>query len=287
MSKNGAVVVTGVSSGIGEAIARELIAQGHPVFGSVRSDRDADAAAARMGAGFTPLVFDVTDEAAVLRGRDAVAARLGDGRLAGLVNNAGIAVGGPLLHQDAATFARHFEINVTGAFRVTQAFCPLLGTDPERGGDPGRIVMMSSISGRLATPFLGAYAASKHALEGYADTLRRELMPFGIDVVILGPGAVNTPIWDKAEEDAKAVSFPEPYAAPYRGFTRYMVENGRKGLAPQVIARAVADALGAKNPRARRALLANMVMGWTIPTLLPRRRLDRILARQMGLVAKR
>ncbi len=283
MMERSAVVVTGVSSGIGAAIAQELIERGHHVFGSVRSHGDAEQAAKRLRSPFTPLVFDVTDEKAIGRAAASVASALGGTRLAGLVNNAGIAIAAPLLYQDVQTFARHFEINVTGAFRVTQAFCPLIGTDPARTGAPGRIVMMSSVSGRLATPFLGAYASSKHALEGLADALRRELVPFGIDVVILGPGAVATPIWDKAETEAEARSFPEPYAVPYRDMTAYMVANGRKGLPPRVIARAVADALTAGKPRARRALLANRIAGWTIPTLMPKRWLDRVLAKRMGL----
>ena len=280
-----AVVVTGVSSGIGRAVADTLTERGYHVFGSVRTRVDADRVADELGAArFTPLLFDVTDVAAIAEAAERVATMLGGGMLAGLVNSAGIAAAGPLLHQDPAEFARHFEINVTGPFLVTQAFAPLLGADRTRDGAPGRIVIVSSISGGLATPFLGAYAASKHAVEAYADTLRRELMPFGIDVVIIAPGAVRTPIWDKAEtQDANAYA-ETIYAAAIAGMRQYMVANGRKGLPPAHVGRLVADALSARSPRAHQPVLKGRFVNWTVPRAMPRRMLDRVLARRMGLL---
>ncbi len=282
-----AVVVTGVSSGIGRAIADTLVERGYHVFGSVRTRRDADRLAGEIGrACFTPLLFDVTDAAAIADAAAFVAAALGGGTLAGLVNSAGIADAGPLLYQTAAEFARHFEINVTGPFLVTQAFAPLLGVDPARSGRPGRIVIVSSISGTLATPFLGAYAASKHALEGYADALRRELMPFGIDVVIVAPGAVSTPIWDKAEKSDTAAYAGTRYAAALAGMRQYMVANGRRGLPPEHVGRVVADALAARAPKAHQPVLKGRFANWSMPRVMPRRMLDRILARKMGLLPK-
>lgn len=281
----GAVVVTGVSSGIGRAVADELAARGHHVFGSVRTRADADRVAGEIGrARFTPLLFDVADATAIREAAGLVAVRLEGDTLAGLVNSAGIATAGPLLHQSAAEFARHFEINVTGPFLVTQAFAPLLGADRTRAGKPGRIIIVSSISGGLATPFLGAYAASKHALEGYADALRRELVPFGIDVVIIAPGAVRTPIWDKAEQDDTGAYADTVYASALGRMQRYMVANGRKGLPPEHVGRIVADALSARMPKAHQPVLKGRFGNWTVPRAMPRRMLDRILARKMGLL---
>ncbi|MBA4210573.1 MAG: oxidoreductase, partial [Parvibaculum sp.] len=194
------VVVTGVSTGIGNAAARVLAKKGFRVFGSVRKEADAAALKKDLGESFVPLVFDVTDEAGVARAAAEVRAALGGEKLAGLVNNAGIAVSGPLIDLDPDEFRKQMEVNVTGPFLVTQAFAPLLGTDRALKGEPGRIVNISSVAGIRAMPFLGPYAASKFALEGFSEALRRELMMFGIDVVVIGPGPVKTAIWDKAEE---------------------------------------------------------------------------------------
>ena len=194
-----AVVVTGASTGIGRAAVARAVREGCQVFASVRKQADADSLTQEFGDAVTPLLFDVADETAVKAGAAQVAQALGDKKLFGLVNNAGIAVPGPLLYLDAEDLKRQFEINVIGVHRVTQAFAPLLGADQDRTGNPGRIVMISSVGGQNGAPFVGPYAASKFALEGYSQSLRRELMLFGIDVIVIGPGAIATPIWDKAE----------------------------------------------------------------------------------------
>ena len=282
-SSAGTVVVTGVSSGIGRATAEVLLERGYRVFGSVRTNDDADRLGGELGDGFMPLVFDVTDAPAIAKAASVVAEDLGDARLFGLVNSAGLAVAGPLLYQSEAEFARHLDVNVTGPFRVTQAFAPLLGADRARRGAPGRIVVISSISGQLATPFLGAYAASKHAVEGYADSLRRELIVFGIDVVIVAPGAVSTPIWDKADREDAGAYAPTPYASAFAQVRAYMIANGRKGLAPEAIAGVVANALVAKRPKAYQPVLRGRFANWTVPRSMPRRVLDRVMASKTGL----
>lgn len=188
------VIVTGASTGIGWGCVKVLIASGIRVFGSVRKRIDADRLSKEFGTNFRPLIFDVTDAAAVAAGAKEVEAALGDETLFGLVNNAGIAVPGPLLYQEIDDFKHQITVNLVGQLIVTQAFAPLLGVDRSRRGAPGRIVMMSSVAGRNASPFVGAYSASKFALEGLSESLRRELMLFGIDVIIVAPGAVATPI---------------------------------------------------------------------------------------------
>ncbi len=281
----GTVVVTGVSSGIGRATAEVLLARGYHVFGSVRSQADADRMVHEIGEQrFTPLLFDVTDEAGIAAAAEVVARALGRRTLTALVNSAGIALSGPLLHQSASEFAKHFEVNVIGPFLVTRAFTPLLGADSARAGSRGKIIMVSSISGGLATPFLGAYAASKHALEGYADALRRELMMHGIDVVVVGPGAVRTAIWDKAEKTDADVYSATPYAAAFAGFRNYVITGGRQGLPATHVGEVIAAIIAAKRPRARYAVLKGRFANWTLPRLMPRRVLDRILAKRMGLI---
>src|SRR5438477_8562922 len=210
MAASRSVVVTGASTGIGWACVKVLIASGFHVFGSVRKQADAERLAKEFGNSFTPLIFDVTDEAAVAVGAKQVETALAGATLFGLVNNAGIAVPGPLLYLKVDDFKNQMAVNLTGQLIVTQAFAPLLGADRERTGAPGRIVMISSVGGKNALPFVGPYAASKFALEGLSESLRRELMVFGIDVIVVAPGAVATPIWDKSDVDVT------PYAnTPY------------------------------------------------------------------------
>src|ERR1700681_137741 len=194
------VVITGASTGIGWATAKLLLERGFRVFGSVRKQADADRLRGEFGANFTPLLFDVTNEAAVLAAAREVRAALGGETLFGLVNNAGIAVAGPVLELAADEFRRQMDVNVIGPIIATQAFGPLLGSDSSLKGPKGRIVMISSVAGKSGNPLMSAYAASKHAIEGLSESLRREMMLFGIDVIIIAPGAVNTPIWGKSDD---------------------------------------------------------------------------------------
>src|SRR6202044_825313 len=167
------VVITGASTGIGFAAAKLLLARGFRVFGSVRKQADGDRLKNEFGANFIPLVFDVTDEAAVFAAAREVRSALNGETLAGLVNNAGIAVAGPLLEISADQFRRQMEVNVIGPVIATQAFGPLLGSDPSLKGRKGRIVMISSVAGKSGNPLASPYAASKHAIEGLSESLRR------------------------------------------------------------------------------------------------------------------
>ena len=277
------VVVTGVSTGIGLAIARVLAGHGVHVFGSVRRPGDADRVRAELGDRFTPLLFDVTDTAAIAAAVPAVAEWLGRGRLWGLVNNAGIGVGGPLIHQPLDLVRRHLEVNVIGALATAQAFAPLLGTDRTREGAPGRIIQMSSVAGRMSAPFLGAYAASKHALEGMSGALRRELMVFGIDVILINPGSVATPIWDKAEEQDVSRYADTEYVPFLTRFLTAALKSGRGGLPASAVGDVVWTALSAKRPRTFYPVMRSRLLNWTIPLALPARVLDRLIANRLGI----
>ncbi len=224
------VVVTGASTGIGWAVAKFLIGRGYRVFGSVRKQADADRLKDELGANFTPLLFDVTDEPAVLAAARTVREVLGGETLAGLVNNAGIAVAGPLLELSADDFRRQMDVNVIGPVIATQAFGPLLGADPSLKRPKGRIVMISSVAGKDGNPLSAPYCTSKHAIEGLSESLRRELMLFGIDVIIIAPGAVKTPIWSKAEQIDLSVYQNSPYLPALNKVMAFMMEIGAKGL---------------------------------------------------------
>ncbi|HAJ45042.1 MAG TPA: oxidoreductase, partial [Alphaproteobacteria bacterium] len=224
------VVVTGVSTGIGWGAVKVLTGKGLHVFGSVRKQADADRLKAEFGAKFTPLLFDVMDEAAVRKGAEQVRDTLKGETLLGLVNNAGIAIGGPLLHQSLKDFRAQIDINLIGAFITTQAFLPQLGADRTLKGKPGRVVHITSMGGKIGAPFLGAYCAAKHGLEGFSESLRRELMIYGIDSLVIGPGAVKTAIWDKAEAQDISIYANTDYKTILEKFTQNFYAEGRNGL---------------------------------------------------------
>jgi NAD(P)-dependent dehydrogenase (short-subunit alcohol dehydrogenase family) len=280
------VVVTGVSTGIGFGTARVLTGASYRVFGSVRRTVDANRVAAELGPNFTPLLFDVTDEAAVAAAARAVRAAQNGERLAGLVNNAGVAVAGPLLEISIEEFRQQIEINLVGQMIVTRAFAPLVGTDPSLHGPPGRIVMISSVAGKRGSPFVGPYAASKHGLEGLSESLRRELTVYGIDVVIIGPGAIKTPIWDKADAVDLARYKDTPY---YDALTRvrgFVADMARTGLPTEKVGELVLKALTHRRPRARYTIVPDRLVNF-ITGLLPTRVLDREIARRLGFTKKR
>ena len=275
------VVVTGTSTGIGYATARVLLDHGMHVFGSVRQAADAERLQRELGSRFTPLVFDVTDHAAVVQAAQQVNAQLNGCALFGLVNNAGVAFPGPLLHLPIGDFRRQLEVNLTAQLFVTQTFLPLLGTDETRRGPRGRVVMMSSIGGRTAAPFVGAYSASKFALEGLSESLRRELIVYGIDVIVIAPGAIATPIWDKVDTLDLDRLAHTPYGPAMKLMKAVSLENGRRGLPAEVIGRTVLEALTASRPKVRYTVTPDPIK-FFLGRVLPKRFVDRLIAGRLG-----
>ena len=278
------VVVTGASTGIGHATAKLLLDKGFKVFGSVRKQADADRLKNELGANFTPLLFDITDEAAVLSAARDVRAALAGETLAGLVNNAGIAVAGPVLELSADQFRRQMDVNVIGPIIATQAFGPLLGSDPQLRGPKGRVVMISSVAGKNGNPLTPAYAASKHALEGLSESLRRELMLFGIDVIIIAPGPVKTPIWGKGQEAVNTDNYKNsPYLPALQKVSAYMKQLDAIGLPPEKVAERVFDALTLSHPKVRYQIAPDPLRH-IVTSYLPKRMVDRIIAKRLGLM---
>ncbi len=243
------VVVTGASSGIGKACALRLVAEGWRVFAGVRTQADASALRVTANDNLIPVIVDVTDAHSVQALAERVGHSVGASGLHGLVNNAGIATGGVLEVVDLAEFRRVLEVNVTGQLAVTQRLIPLL-----RVGR-GRIVMMSSIAGRSALPILGPYAASKHALEALADSLRLELRPWGMHVSAVEPGTIATPIWEKALTSAETVvaKYPAEVRRLYGPLIDAMLAGLRtvRGAPVDLVSDAVLHALQARRPKAR------------------------------------
>lgn len=277
------VLITGASTGIGRSAAQHLSARGWQVFAGVRKAKDGDVLRAADDR-IKPILLDVTNADQVEEAVATVRAALNGQKLAGLVNNAGIANMGPLAVQPLDQFKSHFDVNVFGLLRASQAFVPLLGMDESLAGAPGRIINITSVGGRLASPFLGAYTATKHAVESMTDSLRRELVIFGIDAIAIGPGAVATPIWDKAEQDNSSNPYSNtPWAKAIEKFSETMLEGGRTGLDPQIIAETIETALTARKPKARYAPVPNKLTNFTLPMLLPKRVVDGFFWKRFGL----
>jgi len=281
-----AVVVTGVSTGIGWGAAKVLTGAGFKVFGSVRKDADAKRLQAELGANFTPLMFDVTDETAVRAAVGQVRASLNGQKLFGLVNNAGISVVGPVLYLPVEDFRKQLEVNLTGLVIATQAFAPLLGVDDNLAGAPGRIVNISSIGGTSATPIITAYNTSKFGVEGLSEGLRRELMLFGIDVVVVAPGAVATAIWEKGEQVDVTRYANTPYAKAIDKVKQFANRQASKGLPPERLGELIKLALTTPNPKTRYVLTPEPMLHWLLNNL-PKRRVDRMIAGQLGLLPEK
>jgi NAD(P)-dependent dehydrogenase (short-subunit alcohol dehydrogenase family) len=278
------VVVTGVSTGIGWGTTKVLIAKGVRVFGSVRKQADADRLQKEFGDGFVPLMMDITDADAVYQAAQKVGSMIGDRNLIGLVNNAGIVVSGPLLYLRPSEYRRQLDVNMVSPLVVTQAFAPLLGTDKKRQGPAGRIVNITSSGAKIPIPLLGAYSASKCGLEGMSDVLRLELMLFGIDLVMIEPGFVNTTMYDKGEKEDLSEFEPTEYWNAVQNFQKFIVCEGRKGFSPERLGEAVYLALSTAKPKARYAVIKRRFKNWTLPRLLPARMLDAVVAKQLKFI---
>jgi len=275
-----AVLITGSSTGIGRACALALDRHGFDVFAGVRRAEDGEALRAAASPRLEPLELDVTDAdqiaAAAARVREAAG-----GRLAGLVNNAGIVVPAPVEGVELDELRRQLEVNVVSQVAVTQAMLPML-----RAGR-GRIVLMSSIGGRMSTPMLGPYSASKHALEALGDALRQELRPFGIEVALIEPGAIATPFWGKGRAAADRLlgsidaAVRELYREQIEVVEAAAVAAEERGIAPERVADAVVHALTAERPRTRYLVGTDARIQAALRRLVPDRVLDRLVAREL------
>lgn len=283
--KRGAVVVTGTSTGIGRATAELLAGAGYRVFAGVRKKADWDALHKSLPQ-VTPLMIDVTDEESIAAAAAAVASTVGEEGLRGLVNNAGVSVPGPLEFLPLADLRRQLETNVIGQVAVTQAFLPLL-----RKGR-GRIVNIGSVGGRMSTPFLGAYSASKFAMEAISDSLRMELRPWGIHVALIEPGSIKTPLWERGRSaaDDLLVKVPAEMEALYGEAIERLREASvtfeKRGIGPEAVAKAVKHALASKRPRTRYLVGMDARAQAMLKTVASDRMLDRLVAWQLKLPKK-
>lgn len=279
---NQSVVITGASSGIGLGASEVMVARGWRVFGSVRKAEDGERLKTELGENFTPVEFDVTDEAAVERGAAEVRKALDGKKLGGLVNNAGIAVGGPLLSMPLDDFRKQLEVNLTGVVACVKAFGPLLGVDRSLAGEPGRIVNVGSVGGTNAFPLMAPYHVSKFGLEGLTDSMRRELMPFGVDASLVAAGNVATPIWSKADREKYGSDVRPEYVEPIDAMFEQFEKMAEKGLTPEYIGERICEQLTKKRPAAR-VLATPAPLTYLAMKYLPKRMVDGIVAKRLGL----
>jgi NAD(P)-dependent dehydrogenase (short-subunit alcohol dehydrogenase family) len=277
----GAVVVTGASTGIGRATALRLARLGFEVLAGVRRGADGERLAADASGALTPLSIDVSDAASIEAAAAEVERAAGAAGLRGLVNNAGVAEPGPVELLPLETLRRQLEVNVVGQVAVTQAVLPLL----RRGR--GRIVNVSSVGGRVSTPALGAYSASKFALEALSDSLRMELRPWGIDVVVIEPGSIRTEIWRRGEKQADSLMerLPEAqrelYAPLVAGMRRLSAQTQERAIPAERVADRIARALTVRRPRTRYVVGADARIQIALAAMLPDRVFDALVLRML------
>jgi NAD(P)-dependent dehydrogenase (short-subunit alcohol dehydrogenase family) len=279
-------IITGASTGIGEACALRLDNAGWRVFAGVRKEADAQRLKSEASDRLTPIMIDVTDQAQIDAAAKTVAAAVGTAGLQGIVNNAGMSVNGPLEYLTSDDLRKQFEVNVVGQIAMTRTFLELI-----RKGH-GRIVYIGSIAGKFATPFLGPYSASKHAMEALSDSLRRELRPWGIHVALVEPGSIATKIWEKGQADANEFekNMPEEATMRYgKAFDALRVaakKFGDAGIPADRVARVVEHALTSGRPRTRYIVGFDATMQRLLAALVPDRTLDRLVAMQLKLPTK-
>jgi NAD(P)-dependent dehydrogenase (short-subunit alcohol dehydrogenase family) len=278
-----AVVITGTSTGIGRACALHLAEKGYRVFAGVRKETDGDTLKRESSDRLTPVILDVTDDETINKAAELVSELTGDSGLFGLINNAGIVVAGPLEFISLEDFWRQLHVNLSGQLAVIQAFLPLLRKAK------GRIINITSIGGRQPVPFMGPYCASKAAFEALTDSLRMELFPFGIQVSIVTPGNIKTPIWDKtrkrSQEEIKKLppNIHEFYGEAINSMLKGASKMEDSGLSPEVVAYVVATALEAIKPRTRYIVGMDAKIQVLMSRFLPDRLRDRIVSRFLGI----
>lgn len=277
------ILITGASTGIGEACALHLAARGWRVFAGVRREADGQALSAKASGNVLPILLDVTRQEDIDAAVAHISGMVGDAGLHGLFNNAGIGVGGPLEFLPTGMILQQFQVNVFGAIAVTQAFLPLVRKAR------GRILFTSSNSGFWCEPFLSVYGGTKHALEAIGDSLRVELRPWGIHVALIEPGMIKTPIWDKARQAAGNASEILPaealelYAAPLEALRKMVKETPAIAASPRRVALAVQHALESHRPRTRYRVGIDSRFQFHLRRLMTDRMRDRLALWIMGL----
>ncbi|MDX6606922.1 MAG: hypothetical protein QOD14_1462 [Solirubrobacterales bacterium] len=280
-NKSGAVVVTGASTGIGRATALFLDGKGYRVFAGVRKQADAKSLADESSDRLTPITIDVTKERSIASAKQKVQRAVGKDGLVGLVNNAGVGNGGPVETLDLQDLRDVLEVNLVGQVAVTQAFLPLVRKAK------GTIVFLASIGGRVASPFMSPYNTSKFAIEALGESLRHELAPWEIDVAVVEPGSIDTPIWRKGaetidEQTAKMSSTAKRlYGKQLVRMEEVLTETASRGISPNKVAKAIHDAIHSDDPKHRYLVGRDAKIGARLKGIVPDRAFSKMVGRQI------
>ena len=252
-NKSNTVLVTGTSSGIGRGLCQALIEKGYKVFGTVRNRKDATELNKEFGKNLDALLVDVTDEKQVVKAKERVQNYLNGKPLTALINNAGIATLGPVEFLPTSDFKKQIDTKILGTFLCTKIFLPLLGTDSNLIGNPGRIVNISSIlGGKIGSPFMSGYCASKHAVEAFSESLRRELKPYRIKVIIVAPGSVSTPIWKEVKKQKDQNKYHKTkYGISFKKILNSLESFDRNSLSMNQLTSIIIKSIEIKNPKIR------------------------------------
>lgn len=279
-NESGAVVVTGASTGIGRATALLLDKKGYRVFAGVRKQADAESLSEEASDRLTPITIDVTEEPSIASAKEKVERAVGNDGLVGLVNNAGIGTGGPVESMDLNDLRQALEVNLVGQVAVTQAFLPQIREAK------GTIVFIASIGGRIASPFMSPYNTSKFGVEALGESLRHELKPWDIDVVVIEPGSIDTPIWEKgAETIDEQTSKLSPtvkrlYGKQLDRMEEVLKETASRGIPPEKVAKAIHTAISSDNPRHRYLVGTDAKIAARLKGSLPDRTFSKLAGRQ-------
>ena len=279
------VVITGVSTGIGYSCTKVFLNNGFKVIGSVRKQSDADRLGTELGADFFPVIFDIAKSEEIAPAVNQIKEIVKGKGIACLINNAGIAVTGPLMHIPTDEIRHQFEVNVFGLFDFTKSLLPLLGAVKNYSNTPGKIIIISSVAGQMSMPFMGPYTGSKHALEGMSNSLRRELLIYGIDVIIVAPGPVKTPIWGKGlgNEPSDEIANSD-YGPLISRLTKQYRKEEEKALDSDELGENIFRIFKAKSPRAHYIFRKQKFVKWTIPRyILSARLFDRVIKKMLKL----
>ena len=279
---NKSILITGCSTGIGAALVLEYLKQGFIVFGSIRDKKMEPLLKKKYGNNFIPLVFDVTNYSQISKAYKKVKLKLKGANLGILINNAGIAQLGPVEHISSEEFDLHLRTMVLGAFNCVQIFLPLLGT--ENRLTPGKVINISSGGGSIGQPFMASYCSSKHALEGFSESLRRELLIYGIKVIIIAPRAFKTAIWEKSNVDKRASEFRKTvYSQAFSKFTGFIKDASKEGQDVEVLARKIYKISTLTKPKVKYSMGPSGLQFFLIRTL-PKKLIDKILGKYFLLI---
>lgn len=278
------ILITGVSTGIGFETAQSFLAQGDTVIGSVRDLKTIQDPVRQLKNKYGSRLILWSCDLLKLENIDSITSVLEENNIQqidGLINNAGIAIAAPVQYQKFSEIQDIITTNVLAVIKLTQIIIPYMISNQ------GRIINISSVSGQAGTPFLAAYCASKHAIEGFSESLRREMKFHGIAVCIVGPGSIKTPIWSKSFESIRSTYASTPFAKSFDRFLDFAVKEMENALPVSAVVENINHAMNSSSPKIRYAPIPRRLMGWLIPQLLPKRMYDRIACEVLGLNIKK